>query len=280
MARLSPLAGEVRRLDHDRFLCTLFAPPEARESLFALYAFNAEVARVREAVTEPLAGRIRLQWWRDVLEDIYGGGEGPPHQVARALAGAVRRHRLSRQPFERLLEAREFDLDDDAPADMAALLSYAEATSATLAGLSLEILEARDAAALEAGRHVGLAWALTGLLRAIPFHAAVRRVYLPATLSRAAGVDFGELFEGRPGPGLRTAVAEVAEVARRHIEAARRHGPRVPRRALPALLPATLAEAYLGTLAKAGFDPFKRRVRAPGRGRLIRLAVTAWRGRY
>ena len=280
MARLSPLAGEVRRLDHDRFLCALFAPPEARQSLFALYAFNAEVARVREAVTEPLAGRIRLQWWRDVLEDIHGGGEGPPHQVARALAGAVRRHRLGRQPFERLLEAREFDLDDDAPADMAALLSYAEATSATLAGLSLEILEARDKASRQAGHHVGLAWALTGLLRAVPFHAAARRVYLPATVSRDAGVDFGELFEGRPGPGLRTAVAEVAEAARRHIEAARRHGPRVPRRALPALLPATLAEAYLGTLAKAGFDPFQRRVRAPGRGQLIRLAVNAWRGRY
>ena len=280
MARLSPLAGEVKRLDHDRYLCALFAPPEARQSLFALYAFNAEVARVREAVNEPLAGRIRLQWWRDVLEDIHGGGEGPPHRVARALAGAVRRHDLGHRPFEQLLEAREFDLDDEAPADMAALLSYAEATSATLVGLSLEILGARDGASQEAGRHIGLAWALTGLLRAVPFHAAARRVYLPATLSRDSGVDFGELFAGRPGPGLRTAVTEIAETARRHIEAARRLGPRIPRRALPALLPAMLAEAYLGTLAKAGFDPFQRRVRAPGRGRLMRLAVSAWRGRF
>ncbi len=280
MAGLSPLAAEVRRLDHDRYLCALFAPPQARESLFALYAFNAEVARVREAVTEPLAGSIRLQWWRDVLEDIYGGGEGPPHRVARALAGAVRRHRLSRLPFEQLLEAREFDLDAEAPADMAALLSYAEATSATLAGLSLEILEARDEASREAGRQVGLAWALTGLLRAVPFHAAARRIYLPATLSRDSGVEFGELFAGRPGPGLRMAVAEIAEAARRHIEAARSAAPRIPRRAVPALLPATLAEAYLGTLAKAGYDPFERRVGAPGRGRLIRLAVSAWRGRF
>ncbi len=88
----------------------------------------------------------------------------------------MRRHRLGRQPFERLLEAREFDLDDDAPADMVALLSYAEATSATLVGLSLEIFEARDEASRQAGHHVGLAWSLIGLLRAIPFLAAARRV--------------------------------------------------------------------------------------------------------
>ena len=280
MARLSPLAGDVRRLDHDRFLCALFAPAEARESLFALYAFNAEVARVREAVTEPLAGRVRLQWWRDVLDDIYQGGEGPPHRVARDLAGAVRRHRLSRHPFEQLLEAREIDLDDEAPADMAALLSYAEATSATLVVLSLEILDARDEVSLNAGHHVGLAWALTGLLRAIPHHAAARRVYLPATLSGNSCVDFRELFEGRCDPGLRTAVAEIAEEARRHIEAARRNGARIPRRALPALLPATLAAAYLRNFAKAEFDPFARRIQAPGRARLIRLTVNAWRGRF
>jgi len=280
MAHLSPLAGEVKRLDHDRFLCALFAPAAARESLIALYAFNAEVARVREAVNEPLAGSIRLQWWRDVLENIYGGGEGPPHRVAWALAEAVRRHRLGHRPFEQLLEAREFDLNDEAPADMVALLSYAEATSATLTGLALEILEARNEASREAGRHVGVAWALTGLLRAVPFHAAARRVYLPSTLSRDSGVDLEELFAGRPGPGLRTVVHEIAEVARRHIAAARHLGPKIPRRALPALLPATIAEAYLGTLAKAGFDPFQRRVRAPVRGRLIRLAFSAWRGLF
>ncbi|MCH7485313.1 MAG: squalene/phytoene synthase family protein [Chloroflexi bacterium] len=99
----------------------------------------------------------------------------------------MRGHRLDR------VVVRRVRLDDDAPADMAALLSYAEATSATLAGLSLEILEARDEASRQAGHHVGLAWALTGLLRAIPFHAAARRVYLPATLSRDSGVDFKEL---------------------------------------------------------------------------------------
>ena len=81
----------VRTADKDRFLRTLFAPAEHRGALFALYAFNVEVARVREAAREPLAGEIRLQWWRDVLAG-EGRGEVAANPVAAALlaiAGAL-----------------------------------------------------------------------------------------------------------------------------------------------------------------------------------------------
>jgi NADH dehydrogenase [ubiquinone] 1 alpha subcomplex assembly factor 6 len=67
---LSYCAQQLRRLDPDRYLTALFAPDRRREGLFALYAFNLEVARAREAVREPMMGLIRLQWWRDALEEI------------------------------------------------------------------------------------------------------------------------------------------------------------------------------------------------------------------
>src|SRR5262249_7298828 len=77
--------GRLRAADKDRFLTTLFAPAEHRDALFALYAFNVEIARVREVVREPVAGEIRLQWWHDVLG---GGGRGevavPPGRGAVA----------------------------------------------------------------------------------------------------------------------------------------------------------------------------------------------------
>src|SRR6201984_811294 len=63
--RLSPVAALVRRHDHDRYQTVLFAPAARREALFALYAFNYEIARVRESVTQPMLGQIRLQWWRE-----------------------------------------------------------------------------------------------------------------------------------------------------------------------------------------------------------------------
>lgn len=280
MPRLSFVAAEARRLDRDRFLCALFAPMPAREALFALLAFNAEVATVREHVREPMAGRIRLQWWRDVVATVYQGGEAPAHPVARALADAVRRHRLSRLLFDGLLEAREHDLDDEAPRDVEALVAYAEATASNLVLLSLECLDAEGEAARAAGRHVGIAWAFTGLIRALPFHAGQARLYLPATLMSETGADARALFTGQADAGVRRSVARLAGIARDQLGAARARRHEVPERALPALLPATLADGYLGAIAAAGHDPFDRRVQGKGAGRLVRLGVNAFRRRF
>src|ERR1044072_4740080 len=96
----------VRSGDKDRFLATLFAPQKYRRALYALYAFNLEVARTRELAREPMPGEIRLQWWRDVLAG--GGVEGNP--IATALREVVVRYRLPPRLLETLIDARAFDL--------------------------------------------------------------------------------------------------------------------------------------------------------------------------
>lgn len=280
MTELSYAAAQVRRFDNDRFLCALFAPADRREALLVLFAFNVEIARIRELVHEPLIGRMRLQWWREAVDAVYGAAMPPRHPIVEALATVVRRYGLSRERFERLLEARGRDLDDDPPASFERLLAYADGTSAALSELALEILGVRDDAALAAGRAVGMGWALTGLLRAVPFHAAARRVYLPADMLQGAGVDVGRLFEARPGPSLAAVVRPLAAAAQDFFAEARRIGAAVARPALPALLPATLADGYLARLARADFDPFARRVQRPGTGRYFRLAFNVWQGRF
>lgn len=252
--QLSACAELARRHDPDRFLCALFAPPERREALFALYAFNHEVAKVAEVVREPMAGLVRLQWWRDAL-DAIAAGRPPAHPVAAALGAAIARHRLPHEPFARLIEGREFDLEREPPADLAALEAYLEATSSDLTGLALRVLDAATPPALEAGRRIGLAWGLTGHLRALPFHASEGRIYLPADRLRAHGVDPETVAGGGGGEGLRRVAAEVAERARGHLAAARRLRPEVAAEALPALLPAALAERYLKRLRRAGYAP-------------------------
>ncbi|MEW5727001.1 MAG: squalene/phytoene synthase family protein [Pseudomonadota bacterium] len=97
---LSHAADTVRRLDRDRFVTALFAPSEARERLMLLYAFNAEVARVRESVHEALAGQIRLQWWREALAGEREA-ETARHPVAGPLLAACRAHKVSGAAFER-----------------------------------------------------------------------------------------------------------------------------------------------------------------------------------
>ncbi len=219
-------AEQVRRFDPDRYLTVLFAPAERRPSLFAIYAFNLEIAKTAEVVSEAPLGLLRLQWWRDTLETLEAG-QGSRHEVAEPLAGAVRRHGLDPALFARLIDAREFDLEGRAPEDLAALEAYAEGTSANLLHLALQILGVDAVPVWTAGRHAGIAGALAGLLRAVPFHAAAKRIYLPRDLSAAAGLRIGDLFELRSSPALCRVAEQVAACACEHLRAARAPAPAV-----------------------------------------------------
>src|SRR5215831_11598806 len=233
-AETSYCAQILRRQDPERYLTALFAPADRREGLFALYAFNLELARVRESVREPIMGRMRLQWWRDTVSGIYAG-EPRAHEVVRPLAAAIAAHGLDRGLLDRLIDAREQDMEPEPPADLAALLDYARGTSSTLTELALEILGRPGPAVREAGRALGIAWALTGLLRAVPFHAGQRRLYLPAAWLAEAGLKPNQLFERGSSPALREVARRVAEEAGRWLAEARRGRGAVGRRFQPAL---------------------------------------------
>jgi NADH dehydrogenase [ubiquinone] 1 alpha subcomplex assembly factor 6 len=253
---LSPVAALVRRHDRDRYQTALFAPVARREALFALYAFNYEIARVRESVTHPTLGRIRLEWWRENIAAAYGPEPARRHPVAEALTRVIREQQLTRYHLARLIDARETDLDDDPPANLAALEAYAEDTSSRLIYLALEVLDAGDATAVGAARHVGIAFALSGLLRALPLRMAAGRPLIPADLARRNGLDVDSPGPRHGTPALRTAVAEIAAAAMAHLRDARQSRPLVQRAALPALLPAVIADRSLRRLGRAGHDPF------------------------
>jgi phytoene synthase len=247
------VAALVRRHDHDRFQTALFAPSGRREALFALYAFNYEVARVRETVSEPVLGQIRLQWWRESIAAAFERGAVRRHIVVEALTAAIRTHGLTRAHFDRLINARASDLEERPWDRLDVLEQYAEATSAQLIYLALENLCVRDPAAEKAGFHVGIAYALAGLLRAIPYQPRLRHVLAPA---------------------------EVAAAASRHLGLARAQRSAVPPSALPALLPAIVAEHWLKRLARARFDPFDRALAAQDPLQSWRLMSASLRGRF
>lgn len=270
-------AAAVRRHDPDRYFAALFAPRAARASLLALYAFNLEIAKVRETVSEPLLGQIRLQWWREALDGLYGGGPVRRHAVVSVLAEAIDRNGLDRASFDRIIDAREFDLEDRQPETLDALVGYAAATAGALGVLAVDALDGTDSDAATA-REAGTAWALAGLMRAVPFHASQRRCFLPrALLSDDAAL--ATLYEGRAMPVVRAAVAAVADRASRHLAAARRDGRDVSRGALPVMLPAALIAGDLKRLAQTGFDVFALPRPYPF-ARQLRMMWAAARGRF
>jgi NADH dehydrogenase [ubiquinone] 1 alpha subcomplex assembly factor 6 len=274
MSEIDYCADLVRRQDYDRYLTAQFAPAARRHDLLALYAFNVEIAKTREIVSEPLLGQMRLQWWRDTIGMLYAG-ETRGQPVADALGRAINAAGLSRRLFDDLIDARETDFDDVPPKTLGDLKRYAERTSGSLTLLALEILGHGGGPALLAGRHVGLAWALVGLLRAIPFHAAQRRLYLPDDLMRAADLCTEDVIAAHSGEALRPVVEPIALAAREHLFQARMQE-FVPHGAVAALLPACLADDYLRRLRKAGYDPWRPAISA---GRTRRLLALWWHGR-
>lgn len=254
---LSPVGEEVRRYDRDRFMTALFAPADRREDLFAVYAFNAEVASIREKVNEPMIGFMRLQWWRDTLDGVYAGREAPAgHPVAQALAEAIRRRDLPREPFEAVLIGREQDMDDDPPADREAFLAYARGTGGGIQRLAAHVLAGADGASAEVAEDVGTAWSMVGLLRAAAFHAAQNRVYLPRTELAEHGEGPELVVAGVPHAAVAAVARRLGEEAARRLSDARRRRRSVPREALPALLPAVLADGYLRRLRRLRWNIF------------------------
>lgn len=274
------LADLVRRVDHDRFLCALFAPRERQAALFALIAFNHEIARVRETVSEPLLGQIRLQWWREAIEGIYAGAPRR-HEVLAPLATAVERHALSRAHFDALIDSRERDLDDAPPADLDALEAYAEASAAPLGALMAEALGAGGSAeTLTAARHAAVAFALVGLMRAVPFHAAQARLFLPVDRLAAHGLKPADVLAARFSPALGAVIDEVLIRATVRRLVARRAARDMPRDAWAALMPATLAAMYARRLRTLGNNPYDPRLAIGPLRRQIALwaaSLSGWR---
>jgi phytoene synthase len=243
----------VRRVDFNRYLSTLFVPRQQRAELNVLYAFNYEVARTAESVSQPIAGQIRLQWWRDRIAELYRG-VAIDHRLVEALGLAIVAHALPRELFDDLIDAREHDLEEAPFPNLESLESYADATSGHVMRLAARILGARDSLDNDA-RSLGIAYALTGLCRALPQHAARRRLMLPADRIAASGLSIEAIFSGTAGQGLQPLIEDMATRARFHLDACRGH--RIARGVLPALLPASLVRLYLRKLTRPEFEPLR-----------------------
>ena len=246
----------VRAGDKDRFLATLFAPHKYRRALYALYAFNLEVTRTRELAREPMPGEFRLQWWRDALGGA-GPGEVEAHPVAASLRDVVVRYRLPPRMLVDLIDARSFDLYDEPMASLSYLERYAAQTSSALLELAARILgDGRDLGTSDLTRHAGIAYAITGLLRALPIHAARGQLYLPADLMQRHGAQSIDVLAGRATNELRAVLAELRLVARHHLGAARGLLNDMAPQVASALLPVALVRPALDRMERRSYQPF------------------------
>ena len=240
----------LRDTDRDRYLACLLSPADKRNALAALYAFNAEIARIRDSVREALPGEVRMQWWRDLI-DGNPHGDSQSHPVAAALLTTIEQYRLPRPVLGNMIEARIFDLYDDLFEDRNALEGYAGETASALIQLASLVLSADDAAqSAEAAGHAGVAQAMAGMLLLMPLHRRRGQVYIPADMLAAAGLDRETFLAGQDRQRTGIAVEIFAAHALDHIEKARRAT--ISKNLFAAYLPVALSGPVIAAARKAG----------------------------
>jgi 15-cis-phytoene synthase len=254
-------AALVREHDFGRYASTLFVGAELRRALLSLYAFNVEIVRVRDQVTQPMPGEVRLQWWSDMLTGLaHGGVEGNP--VAAELSATVRDFALPVDRLTRLIEEHQFDLYNDPMPTMAALDGYLDDTAAALFALAARMVAQPSPEVDHLARHAGLAQGIVQVLASLPRDAAHRQLFMPLQLLEQHGSSVEEVFAGRPTPSIRAAFAELTREAGKHLETALQVLADAPRAVRPLFLPLALVRRDIARLARVDHDPFQPQPRS------------------
>jgi phytoene synthase len=238
------MAQLVRRHDPDRYFATLFAPPPARHTIFTLYAFNHELARAREAATEPHLALIRLHWWREVVQ-----GEAKPHEVATPLRAAIAEGRLHAPDLLAMIDAREREAEPDIPT-LQEWRDWLLQGAGSLAVAAGRVLGAPDSE-LRRLRALGAGYGVAGILRNAPYLAAQRRCLLPTELLTSFRVTPEEAIADPASDKLAGIHQALAFIGRALLTIPQR----CDRRWLSAALPAVLGRRDLARPPLRGARP-------------------------
>lgn len=244
--------ASLRELDMDRYLAVLLSPEDRRPALTALYLYNAELARVRDLVREPLPGEVRLQYWRDLLEG-RGHGSTEANPAASELLSAIESRSLPVQPLVAMSEARIFDLYDDPMESVTAFEGYAGETASALLQLASLVLDPEAAAGLaETAGHAGVAQAVAGTLLLLPQHIARGQLFVPAEILSATGLDRETFLAGVDRTRSAAAVEAFAGYGLDHLQRALDPAESLPATLKSAYLPVSLVRAVLERAASNG----------------------------
>ncbi len=235
-------------------------PRKAREGIWALYAFNTEIAKTRSVVTETTTGLIRLTWWREAIEEIYNNDTPRSHPVIEALAAVIKEHDLDKELFLKLLYAREFDLEDVPPGSVEGLKTYAQATNVPLLKLAMTILGQNDTE--EVISRVATQYGVIGMIRSVLHLRAERRCMIPSDILGRYNLSPQKLYDFNQKQALPDILKEIAESLKENHNAQ------------SSLLKAhtAVSHLYLRQLQKCSFDLYDPRLRAP----LPFMALRLW----
>ncbi|MEM9574681.1 MAG: phytoene/squalene synthase family protein, partial [Pseudomonadota bacterium] len=210
----------LRDTDREAYLASLFLAADVREDFATLWAFNAEIERIRSLISEPVPGEIRLQWWRDVISGDRAG-EGAQHPIAQALLAVIEKHHLQIPAFDNLLEARIFDLYNDPMPDRATLEGYLGETRSVLFQMGLQIVMGQEPENGDAAGHAGVALGVSDILRHMAQHRVRSQVFVPVEIMNAVGLGTAQFLAIDDASKFDPVIAALTALGRDHMDKAR-----------------------------------------------------------
>lgn len=239
----------VQTRDMEGYLCGLLMPSSSREAYFALRAFNVEIASIKDASKliggrsrssnsssslgvdglgrdegledNTLASRLRMQWWRDAIADVYeqhtdnkldkstsSSSAAAAHDpillsltssrrhnpTLRSLSHAINTHGLTYRFLRRVLEARENDLSITQYEKWRDVAQYGEDTVSNILYLSLETVGVRDDGADMVASDIGVGLGVLTALRSTAFRASQGECSIPLDLATKHDVSMDTLY--------------------------------------------------------------------------------------
>ncbi len=248
----------VQQNDPDHYFATLFAPEDKRKHLFALYAFNIEIARVRDLISQPLPGEVRLQWWRDLLE---AREKHSPHPLAAALMDTLEQNKLPVQALINMLDARIFDLYDDIMPDWHTLNAYCGETSSAIFRLATLILSGgKENNTADICGHAGIAYAFCHFLRNMPKHSSRGQVYFPQEALVDHNLKREDILRLQITPQINALISQMRSKIWDHLAQAHANTALLDKSLKSAFLPLSTMKPYLKQMATTTYQPFETNI--------------------
>lgn len=278
---MKPLAAEmdlnsiVRSADPARYFASQFIPGMHRDDVFALHAFDLEIRKIVRTIREPVAGEIRLQWWREVFQGARNA-EAAASPLADLMLDLTQRHSVGPQIWENYLDGRIFDLYDDAVEDRAAFEAYSGQTEGTVLQLACLTLDrGQSTSASQVSGYLACVLCLWDrVLQPVLYtdqpltsqHVSKISRYLPPELREASGLVANPYLEAET-VDIERAVSEVCVVAESYLEKARAAADTVPTTLQPAFLHVTPMASQIAKIR--GLSQLELPLRKAGTARLI-----------
>lgn len=250
--------NSLKNADKDRYLSTLFLSKDKRDALITLYAFNVEIAKIAEVTTEKMAGFIRLQWWRETIEGIKEG-KSRKHPIVEDLIVLINEYDLPFDLFLTLIEGRELDIEGEKLKTFQDLLFYIDKTSTALMKLAMLICDIDNEVV---SKSLGQSWALTGLIRALPYQIIQDKIFIPEEFIETYGLNIDKKNIGKETVVTKIIKALIVEIDKKNQFDLRDLKTKYNKNFMPFYLQYSLIKRYVNLIESADFDVFSPRYQA------------------